>query len=861
MRGPKQKSETNEMYVALNVRVDPPAGFKDSLQLKIYTGKSSNGEYELIYDQNAKAKVQIPRTLPSSPRARLLKLPDKLKNAPARIKKKFLEHRKKMIARMRIPKRRVEPDVFCARFDYKNDHFKISPGQDNLYFRTILYDSKGQVIKEGRPTRWCIPRSTYRAYKKHDPSIVRGYDSRPPSLNGHTIYPYFSRSHRALKFAFLEKDAFKIKSFSIDGIEYAPVFIGRTSKSTYKDRKTGTQKTYYSSSMSLKYPFGGQAKLKFKYKTATGKFKRETFSFYLPPPPPLIKAKADSDGNAITISWDKIEKGIDKSHFFTVPVLELQKNNRSFKTFPVYQQNSYSDRDVFRGEPVRYTMSYNKGLYKAVLWSSEKGVENYKLSYMGICNPILDKGINITVPTLSESKHPVRIELLESLLCYENTGIASCKLLKEVLNRLAKEKDIVVYDRKSRDYIIDEKYFALSDSLKKQLLIKESDYAVRIKDYSRQDGNGLELWLFKKKIEGTAGSKTTTYWRVADISIEDNEQSMIDAAEKLIAKIRETLEFRACVDTRKKNIKPKNIICSVLRPVNQKCVMVNYEAVCESLFLTLSEKSDIVQILSRSDWDEIFRERITRFDKGYSFINNAVREVLLTGRIWRNGKIKTYYIQACDAFSGEVLGCRIFSGKARNAASELAEWIKRFRLSDDIKVDFQISKFHQAVAKNMNFRPWSPRTDLIRNYGSSISNPQKSWAVRRKKKRPTVRSYKRSTKNAPKGTFYTFVRRQWKDGYRAKAVKLLEKDWKDFKDIKTGELLGEYYIELKRYQDAIDLFKNDWEKTKTLKLGALLSNYYIKARRYKNAIAVYDAMVQLDGCPKYVYDNYNSVKT
>jgi hypothetical protein len=839
---------TTEGRINLNTRALPPKGVKGSFRLKIYSGKSSNGEYELIYDRIAKAKMQKPKACPSQ-RERLLELPDKYKNAPDRIKKRILEQRKKAYGRIKIPERKAEPVSFCAFFSYSNNKFEISSGQQNLYFRVFLCDPEGRVIKESLPKRFAVRRPRSQRPRTNDRSVVHGLDSSSSYSEGNTIYPFFYGANRALKFTFIEKGAFKIISLYINGIKYSPVFTGSLGRmGTYTNRKTGVKKTYYNSSMSLKYPFGGQVKLKFKHKTSSGKFKKETLSFYLPPPPPLIRLKASEKGDMVNVSWDKIESGMDKSNFFKVPKLILERNRREFKNLPIYQQNNCVDKEVFRGEPINYKISFKNGVLKAVRWNSKKGIENYKLEYNGQVNPFLKRGINITVPSLSKETHPVRIELLKNLICYENTGITSCKLLKAVINTVNKEKDMVFYDRDSRNYIIDEKYFALSDSLKKQFLIKESDYAVQIKDYSRQDGNGVELWLFKKRVEGAYANKKTIYWRIADIRIDGNETNMLNAAKRLIAKIRETLEFRACADKRKKSIKPKNVICPAFRPVNQKYVMRNYEAVCESLFLLLGEKSDTIRILSKDDWEQIFNERISRFDKGYNFIDSTVREVLLMGRLWRNGKVKTYYIQACDAFSGEVLGSKIFSGKKRNVASELAEWLKELRLSDDIKVDFPMSKFHKRV----KLRPWRPREDLLENYGPSIEKP----LVRRAaiKRRQTTRQ------TTQKGSFYVFVKRQWKDGYRAKAISLLKKDWIKSKKIKTGSLLGHYYIESKRYQDAIDLFEKDWGKIKSITTGSRLSSYYIAAKRYRDAIAVYDEMLLLDDCPMSVYTNYNLIK-
>jgi hypothetical protein len=839
--------------INLSTRVLPPAGTKGQFRLKIYSGKSANGEYKLIYDRIATTKLQKPASRPSM-KDRFLTLPDKYKNAPERVKKRILEMRKKSYERMktRMPEKRPQSASFCARFLYSNNEFEIPPEQHSLYFRVLLCNTDGSIIKESPPKRYEVRRFKQSTPRQYDPSMKYGSDSRPPSLDGHTIYLYLSGSNRALKFAFMEKDAFKITSFSIDGIKYLPVFTGSVSKMTHTDRKTKTNKIYYSSSMSLKYPFGGQVKLKFKYKRASGKFKKATFLFYLPPPPPLISLKASSNGDTVNISWDKIDMGIDESHFIKVPKLVLQRNRKELKRLSVYQQNSCADKDIFRGEQINYKLSFKDGIFKAPLWSAEKGTQTYKLQCQEQTNPFSDKGIDILIPLLTKEKHPVRIELLKSSICYENTGIASCELLKTIIDGIKKEKDMVLYDRDSRNYIIDEKFFALSKTLKKQFQIKESDYALQIKDYSRQNGNGLELWLFKKKI-GSGGNKQTVYWKVGDISISSNEKNMHQAAEQLIAKIRETLEFISSEDTREKNIQPANVICPTLRPVNQKYVMVNYEAVCESLFLTLGEKSDTIRILSKNDWEQIFNERISRFDEGHSFIDNTVREVLLTGRIWRKGKVKKYYVQACDAFSGEVLGSKILTGKIRDAAVELAAWIKEFRLSDDIKVDFPMSKFiRKHVRQNILNRPWRPREDLLENYGPSITKPQE--------RRGRMQRYQATRKTTQKESFYVFVKRQWKDGFRAKAIKLLQDDWKKSKNIKTGTLLGTYYIESKRYQDAIDLFKKKWEKEKNLVKGYLLSSYYIAAKRYRDTLAVYDKMLLLDGCPKKIYDNYNLMK-
>lgn len=828
----RQGSST--ISLRLRVRVDAPKT-GDVLRLKVYQGKSPEGEYELIYDQTEKVKSQTPSYRAPS-REDFLKIPEHYKKLPEKVRKRMLERRKQAFERMQAERPKVQqPPVISAIFNYTDAKFNIA--SKGVLLRTVLYDAKGNFIKEGKPTRIRLPQSraprsvtrqaASRQKGKNNPSAQYGFSSMPPSLNGPTIYPYFYGPYRTLKFASEDKDAFIVTSLSIDGIKYLPHFSGGSSQSiTRRNLKTGEKKSYYSSSLNLNYPFGGQVEIKFKYKTASGKFKEDGFSFYLPPPPPLLRLKTDKQGKVVKISWDKPREGIDKSHFFELPTLSLKRNYNDIKEMPIYQQNTFEDGEVFSGEPVNYQLAFKGGVYKAPLWSSEKGFETYRLQVGQIQNPFTRNGVNITVPSRSEKAHPARIELLETSLCYENTGIAACKLMNSVLDGVMQEKDLVFYDRQSRDYIIDEKFFALSESLKKQFMIKEADYAIQIRDYSRQDGNGIELWLFKKKIEGTAATKSTRYWRIADINLNSDPAEMNKAVEKLIAKVRDTLEFQTCPDPRQKTIKPKNIICMPLRPVNQRFVVWNYAAICESLFLSLSEKSGSIKILSRDDWDQLFSERIRRFDKGHSMVDNMVREVLLTGRLWRTSSGRTYYFQACDAFSGEVLGAKVFAGRLNDVAMRLTVWLETLRLSNDIKVDLQISKFHQQVAKTAHLRPWRPRNDLIKELAPYISNPDKSWSVR-KTKGMALRIYKASA-HKEQDAFYSFVERQWKDGFRAKAVSMLEKDWKEAKNLRTGNLLSSYYVEQKKYRDALGL---------------------------------YDVMLEMDGCSVCVYKNYNLVKS
>jgi hypothetical protein len=796
------------------LKVTPPLTVKVPLRMKIYKSLAPTGEYKLVYDRVAQIKQAKGKSYSAHFTKKLLELPASMENAPKRVKKSFLARRKKHYEQSVSNK--------YALFNYSLKQV-IAPNQLALYHRVFLCRENGTIIKGLKLDKYVISspdseknmQSADRMYNR----LARSSGLKVPQ--GDVIYSRFDNRTRQLIFSFSKNPGFKITGFSIDGVKQIPTFIRQTKKENIK--RAGEMVQYYRSELSLDYPFGGLVKLKFKYLSESGKVKRAAMDFFLPPPPPVPQVKYLN--GKVKISWDNISKELPKKYFTIVPHLELIKNRKLLKTIKQSGKASYLDEDISPGEPISYNLVLKRGIYNAVRWSSDHGLEQFKKKISQLMNPFVAQcgdtleGVNITIPSNKNRPHPVRIELLKNSLCYENTGITAHKLLATVINRVKEERDMVFYDRETRNYIMDEKYFALSAKLRQQFLLKESDYAIQLKDYSRQDGNGVELWLFKKHIAGRNASKKTVYWRIVDLPINGNEQDVAGAVNKLITKVRQTLGFKTCADSRQRDIKPANIICPPLRPVNEQFVIRNYEAISESLFLSLGEQSETIKILSQSDWDELFRERIRRFDKGHSVIDKMVREVLLSGKMWHSGKTKSYYIQAGDAFTGEVLGSKIFTGKIRQVATELAAWTAKLKLSNQIKADFHISKFHYANTRRRVQVPWRLRNDLLQKFGRSIYGSKRSRYIPRSK--TAIAKQKSNSVN-----FYDLVKRQWKDGYRAKAIQILEAKWKSDQNIRTGSLLCGYYSTLEDYKRVLEL---------------------------------YDTMLEMDNCPKLVSDNYNEV--
>ena len=387
-----------------------------------------------------------------------------------------------------------------------------------------------------------------------------------PSINLYkykkVVYPNY-RSRRVI-FKSPDKSDYAFKSLHIDGVKYK--------SSIYTDRRSFHSKT--EQILDLNYPFGGECKVDFVYKPKSKNPQNVSLSFYMQPSVPLVKAKLKNDG--ILLSWRKVFW--DDSKFIVPPKLVLQRESRNYKTFDDHKTNSYFDKNFISGEPLSYNIRFTKARIKSSIWSPDKGTEDYACSYSA--EYIRQDTGRINAPTPDSKGHPVKIELLKSRLYHENTGIAACRLLDRIINRIEKTEDMVFYDRDSRNYIIDKKLFALSEKLQKKFLMNEADYAILLNDYSRSYGNGVELWLFKKEIRGRSAFRDTIYWKVAEIDKSGSEADIEKAVCAMISKIKDSLEFKTCKDKRIKNIKPANVICSAFRPVNQKCLVWSYEAIC-----------------------------------------------------------------------------------------------------------------------------------------------------------------------------------------------------------------------------------------------------------------------------------------
>ena len=761
-------------FPGLNIKILAPDKTQESLRVKIYRGAGIDGEYELVYDQSEKVKLQKEK-INNARLDSLKRMSERYNKMSPLMKKKYLEAKKRAEAFQKRIKRIEEKKKasLCALFKYRSKGYTLPPGQQDIYFRILLYDSNGRIIKQHRPYRVEMPQQISSGSSNYKQNYFTEYKEDEDA-----IYPCFYPDKLSLYFDFRQKKAFEVVSMRIDGVKYIPNFGRRDYSTTRIDRKTRKRYSRYRSVLKLNYPFGGNVTMKIKVRSRSGKFKRIFYKFYLPSPPPILYKKFVDGKSKINIYWNSIEKFFPEKYYSRQPSLILSRNDREIAKFNSLGSGIHEVKDIQKGEVVTYNLTLRNGETNNIKWTSKGGLQNCKVGFL-----THNSKMSRTTAILPDAKRKraIRLEYVKSSLVFENTGIPTMKLLNRIISRIKDEKSIVAYDTDARDYVIDEKIFAMSGELRKKFALKESDFSFQIRDYSRADGKGLEIWLFKREMtkqHGHSGIKgKTKFWKLASVKLDSDESEFDKAADLLISAIKEKFDFYICPDARAKKIKPRKIICKNFRPLNQDRVIWNYKAISETFSLQLGENNKDIKILSKEDWDLVINERLSANHKGYDIIDNNDRELLLTGRMWRDGKKKCFFIKACDAFSGEILATKIFKGRIPEIAEATSRWCETLRVADDIKVDFEEGLFTSHWSRQYR-QPWRIKTDYLARYGPVFEAPKKKFRAN------TVRR---------KFSSLEFARRQWKDGFRNKAVEVLEDAWKKKKDFSVAITLLGYY--------------------------------------------------------------------
>ena len=606
-------------------------------------------------------------------------------------------------------------------------------------------------------------------------------------------------------FCFRKLNPFKILDFKINGVPQQVQWSTHSHRSRVYNKKTG--KYINLKNRTLKFDSqSGYVELKVKYQRENEQPKIIDYNFYIPYPAPTLFKKIDQKNRRVILYWNNCEEYYNSADFTQPPSMILTSSHRLLKKAELFKAGQFVLPEDLP-EKMFFKLEL-RGFIQGLKWTSKAGLQKVPVPFSG------SSQLELTMPDKCEAR-AVRVQVIKSDLVYENSGIPTMKLLHKLISRIRKDKDIVAYDTEARDYLINEKLFALSNGLREKLKTRKADFALQVRDFSRSDGNGIELWLFKRdmdngfEISGSSmtfaikGNKLkrmglmdkirrtgphTLFWKIAELKLDGDEKRFNEVAERIISKIKENANLFMTPEQTSNEVAPKNIVFGNITPVNQKHVLWNYRALSESFSLLLAENCSQLKILSKEDWDLIIQERLRSNNDGYGIINNKQREVLISGRMWRKGKDKALFLKVSDAFTGKLISSKIFDGTLQNLAKEVSQWIKTLRIAPNDRKDFVV--YHSPIIHGQP-TVWHIGQRYLERYAPIFIMPEVKTRVQ-----SLVR-----TNFSP----LTFANRQWKDGYRDKAVAVLEAEWKKTNDLKTGLQLMKYYSILNYKNEGVKL--------------------------------------------------------
>lgn len=436
---------------------------------------------------------------------------------------------------------------------------------------------------------------------------------------------------------------------------------------------------------------------------------KPVLKFQIPPSPPSISIKATNKGNII--SWKKIP--INKKDYLITPKLVIKGRGGIIYSGDIdATTTSFLDTAIKKGEKVHYNACLTDGVIKTQGWamgvkqqdfltvirsfeghSNTRVISNdesrgseYIISqndsqklFIEHSDPIKGKPPIVVASVIP----PLRIGLWEPDMCHEQTGLMEISLMDEISKSLLKEKDFVVFNR------INKKAF-LEESTLQKLYGKENqkyryglDFVVRLRDFSREEGNGVEVWLtqlgsnseeFTEVIYSPPNINSS--WRIGEVY---SGQNNIDLGKTIIspllAKIKElTKEKRTPV--KHVEIIPKNIVFGMLQPIEQQSQVWQYKEISESLMLELAEKCPDQNILSRENWNTLIKEQTTLLDEGVK-PEIIIGDIILTGNVWKvNGKMN-FLIWATDLETETIWASLRTEGALDKVAENIAAWLKK----------------------------------------------------------------------------------------------------------------------------------------------------------------------------------------
>ena len=538
----------------------------------------------------------------------------------------------------------------------------------------------------------------------------------------------------------------------------------------------------------LNYPGTPVAELEFAYEGSTN-----TLCVQLPPVPTGLRAELLENGS-VKLTWDALADRIDRKQIPAPPDIKLLRDNKVIHTCDI-KQTEFIDKQTEPGRIHQYSMALDNASAKVQVWTKEKGLTESKIIVKDLENPYPEnyKAVVFIYPEKPPAR-PVRVSFWEPALCYDSTGVNGMRLFSAAVQKLAQEADFEVLDRISRNNVIEEK--VLTMSYEKSILIKTlpADFTILVRDYSRQEGNGAELWLIQnkafdyKEIKNSKGGASTHVdndflaWRIGSISTDELKvpERVNDLGDKLVAEIRRKAFFKNAVLQKDTSV-PLKFVFNPLQTVRQSNMVNGSRAIGESIMIELSSLMSGCNIMTRDNWKTIFEEQSLMREQGESLDNDISGSVSISGYVWQEKDRKQYVFILTAIKSGICIGTLQCSGTIENVTAQLAAVCKKIKLPV-----FGGNESGAQTKAEFEQERWKIYDCFMHRFGVRTSSElYESLTGRHEMSKPE------------------FAEEQWRLGNREKAVALMENLWNSDKSV--WKQLSNYHCMTGNYARALQI--------------------------------------------------------
>ncbi len=393
-----------------------------------------------------------------------------------------------------------------------------------------------------------------------------------------------------------------------------------------------------------------------------------------------------------------------------------------------------------------------------------------------------------------KTEGPLRVGIFIPDLCHERTGLLERDILSLLLLELPKEPCVELYDRMA----LLEFNQALSRN-RAGSFTKEGrlplDFMVRLRDYSHEEDNGIEIWV--TKIDPNEDDLNTgASWMLCRIDLKDaakgvsREKITLPLLEMMKRLSQETKTLAGAPPKQSPALKPARLFIDALKPIEQQSQVCQFAEIGETLTLAASSKLADRQIFTRDDWLLVNRELLMKGGKEEVQPSSAAKDagdLLVSGRVWKtqDGSLG-FLFAASDMKDGKYAGAFKCSGSVSQASEAFSKWVASLEMPSRGEAK-PLSSYDKARILTEDYLKPFTRWEKVEAHNV---NGGDAFFLAENGKTPLQ-----------------MAKQQWAAGNCSVAVMALEKLWSEASSPEVADCLAECYHSLGLYGSEASLLR------------------------------------------------------